>query len=513
MSDKCDTRYTTRISVQSPAEPRPASPERAEEFNPTTFDLKAPPNPAEPRQESDAGVTWREHSTDCLERTGVFEDGQPCAPGCPALSPSVDGAEQPCEGCPSPCGFESPPEPCPPCTEALAGVLRNAYMKAIGGEKRPWVEINPADRPGWIAEARAALSFLGRCRCEPEPEEAVHYRDEFFSVDRHGVWVRGANGVPTREPKILGAVLHGRRSSFDRDVSELRAALAKAKDDANAWRSGHTDAVNGRAEAQSQLRAMTEDRDEWMQKAQEAETTADSFIHEAAKAKEAAASWAAQYRAADLERDEAASLLQGAEARARNLDEVATEYQRAKLAAEEWAIKAEALNAKQAEELADLRAATVAARDALERVFYWLAMGDEGPEESLPLPDEVGSSPEVSHLLEQVRCAARGIGGLRDPGERAGEPRSLREASTVEGIHKLGTNSEDDTRAELKRLRAELEAHRKVAIIEEGAAQDRILSLEQQLAEANRALQEAARREDVHKSLLLGVTQLYVGEG
>lgn len=55
---------------------------------------------------------------------------------------------------------------------------------------------------------------------------------------------------------------------------------------------------------------------------------------------------------------------------------------------------------------------------ALERVFYWLAMGDEGPEGALPCSGEVMSTKEGGDLLEQVRVAARALGGLRDEDER-----------------------------------------------------------------------------------------------
>lgn len=60
------------------------------------------------------------------------------------------------------------------------------------------------------------------------------------------------------------------------------------------------------------------------------------------------------------------------------------------------------------------------ARDALERVFYWLGMGDEGPEASLPLPSEVSEDKGVSELLEEVRIAALGLGGLQEEGEDEG---------------------------------------------------------------------------------------------
>ena len=74
------------------------------------------------------------------------------------------------------------------------------------------------------------------------------------------------------------------------------------------------------------------------------------------------------------------------------------------------------------------------ALDALERVFYWLGMGDEGPESSLPLPEEVSGDNGVAELLEQVRLAARGLGGLQDDGDvdplpaiRADEPEAITE--------------------------------------------------------------------------------------
>lgn len=74
------------------------------------------------------------------------------------------------------------------------------------------------------------------------------------------------------------------------------------------------------------------------------------------------------------------------------------------------------------------------ARDALERVFYWLGMGDEGPEASLPLPSEVSEDKGVGELLEQVRLAARGLGGLQEedeadtlPAIRSDEPEAVTE--------------------------------------------------------------------------------------
>lgn len=60
------------------------------------------------------------------------------------------------------------------------------------------------------------------------------------------------------------------------------------------------------------------------------------------------------------------------------------------------------------------REAIPKARTALERVFYWLGMGDEGPEASLPLPSEVSEDKGISELLEEVRLAARGLGGLQE---------------------------------------------------------------------------------------------------
>lgn len=66
------------------------------------------------------------------------------------------------------------------------------------------------------------------------------------------------------------------------------------------------------------------------------------------------------------------------------------------------------------------REAIPKARTALERVFYWLGMGDEGPEASLPLPSDVSEDKGVSELLEEVRLAARGLGGLQEEGEDEG---------------------------------------------------------------------------------------------
>jgi hypothetical protein len=67
---------------------------------------------------------------------------------------------------------------------------------------------------------------------------------------------------------------------------------------------------------------------------------------------------------------------------------------------------------EEASRRAPLPMSVESAREALERVFYWLAMGDEGPESTLP---EVEHTKEVSELVEEVRVAARGLGGLKDP--------------------------------------------------------------------------------------------------
>lgn len=95
------------------------------------------------------------------------------------------------------------------------------------------------------------------------------------------------------------------------------------------------------------------------------------------------------------------------------------------------------------------------ARDALERVFYWLGMGDEGPEASLPLPDEVSSDSGISDLLEQVRVAARGLGGLQEEDEneggalppiRADEPEAVTEPrlpSSADGDDPMRTSGEE----------------------------------------------------------------------
>lgn len=95
------------------------------------------------------------------------------------------------------------------------------------------------------------------------------------------------------------------------------------------------------------------------------------------------------------------------------------------------------------------------ARDVLERVFYWLGMGDEGPEASLPLPDEVSSDKGISDLLEQVRVAARGLGGLQEEDEneggalppiRADEPESITEPgvpSFSDGDDPMRTSDEE----------------------------------------------------------------------
>jgi hypothetical protein len=56
-----------------------------------------------------------------------------------------------------------------------------------------------------------------------------------------------------------------------------------------------------------------------------------------------------------------------------------------------------------------------AARDALARVFYWLGLGDEGPESDLPTSEEISAlSGGLYDLLEEVRVACVGLGGLLD---------------------------------------------------------------------------------------------------
>lgn len=79
--------------------------------------------------------------------------------------------------------------------------------------------------------------------------------------------------------------------------------------------------------------------------------------------------------------------------------------------------------------------------DALERVFYWLSMGDEGPEASLPLPEEFGTDKGIAELLEQVRLAAHGLGGLQEEDEtdtlppiRADEPEAITEPGVPDFI-------------------------------------------------------------------------------
>jgi hypothetical protein len=69
-------------------------------------------------------------------------------------------------------------------------------------------------------------------------------------------------------------------------------------------------------------------------------------------------------------------------------------------------------------------AATSPAVLALERVFNWLGLGDEGPEASLYESSEVEVSKEVAQLLEEVRLAARSLGGLHEPEEEEPAPDS-----------------------------------------------------------------------------------------
>ena len=67
--------------------------------------------------------------------------------------------------------------------------------------------------------------------------------------------------------------------------------------------------------------------------------------------------------------------------------------------------------------LREERAANEEAREralhVLERIVYWLALGDEGPEAELPLSMELMQDKEVAKLFEEVREAARALGGLR----------------------------------------------------------------------------------------------------
>lgn len=84
------------------------------------------------------------------------------------------------------------------------------------------------------------------------------------------------------------------------------------------------------------------------------------------------------------------------------------------------------------------------ARKALERVFWWLAAGDEGPEADLPdVGYEVGSheGKKLAELQEQVRVAARSLGGLREkdeadtlPSIREDEPEAITEPGGLDFI-------------------------------------------------------------------------------